>query len=286
MANMQVRDLGAGRQARSRAGGGRPAAQRREGLTAAETALHLHQRHHRPAQGRAHHPHARPALHARLRRRDRRQGGRPHLRHPAALPRHRRALRRGRGAAERRLGGDPQALLGQPLLERRRGRGLHDVRLHRRALPLSGQPARAPGGDAPQAAAGVRQRPAPRRLGDDGRPLRACRASWSSTARPKATSRCSTSTASWARSAAMPGLPEALLQHPRWCGSTSRPRRRCAGRTAAASRPAPDEAGECLGEIEHDARTPTSAMPTRRPARRRCCTTSSARATPGSAPAT
>ena len=47
-------------------------------------ALHLHQRHHRAAQGRAHHPHARPALHARLRRRDGRQGGRPHLRHPAA----------------------------------------------------------------------------------------------------------------------------------------------------------------------------------------------------------
>ena len=48
-------------------------------------AVDLHQRHHRPAQGRAHQPHARPALHARLRRRDGGGSDRPDLPGAAAL---------------------------------------------------------------------------------------------------------------------------------------------------------------------------------------------------------
>ena len=74
----------------------------------------------------------------------------------------------------------------------------------------------------------------------------------------------------------VPGYLQRLLQHPPGAASTSRPRRRCAAPTASASRPRPARSGECLGEIEQRrARTPTSATPTRPPARRRCCTTSS-----------
>ena len=146
----------------------------------------------------------------------------------------------GRGAAERRLGGAAPQVLRQPLLGRGRGRGLHHVRLHRRALPLPGQPA-AQRRTRPraQAAPGLRQRPAPRHLGDDEAALPHPARSWSSTARPRATSRCSTSTASEGAIGRAPQLAAQAVQRPP--GAVRRRDRgsRCAGRTACASRPAP-----------------------------------------------
>ena len=49
----------------------------------------------------------------------------------------------GAPSGARRIGGDPRALLGEPVLGRRRRAGLHVVPVYRRAVPLSRQRARA-----------------------------------------------------------------------------------------------------------------------------------------------
>ena len=100
---------------------------------------------------------------------------------------------------------------------------------------LANQP-EAPEETPAQAAAGVRQRPAARRLGEDDRTFR--RAADAGVLRLHRRQRLDVQLRRQAgRDRPRAGLPEALLQHPAGAGSTSRPRRRCAGRTAAASRP-------------------------------------------------
>jgi fatty-acyl-CoA synthase len=80
------------------------------------------------------------------------------------------------------------------------------------------------------------------------------------------------------------GLPR--LSTSAWPSSTSRPRRLCGGRTAAASRLASTSRASASARSSRTPAPPTSAMPTSPPARRRCCMTPSAPATPGFAPAT
>ena len=70
--------------------------------------LHLHLRHHRPAQGGEFQPYAHAVHDERLCRGAAAARRRPHLRSPAALSFHRRGLRRGAGLLFRR-GADPQA---------------------------------------------------------------------------------------------------------------------------------------------------------------------------------
>jgi len=97
--------------------------------------------------------------------------GRP-VQRPAAVSLDRGVGRRRLGAAERRADDHAAALLGHAFLARREDDRRDHVRLHRRTVPLSDQQPRKPGREGPQAAAGLRQRPAPRRLARVPEPLR------------------------------------------------------------------------------------------------------------------
>jgi fatty-acyl-CoA synthase len=71
-----------------------------------------------------------------------------------------------------------------------------------------------------------------------------------------------------------------------WPSSTSRPRRPRAVREAVASKPPSTSPASAWARSSATRAPPMSATSTRPPARRRCCTTRSGRATPGSAQAT
>ena len=96
---------------------------------------------------------------------------RPHVRLPADVSHRRRRGGDRRGADQRRVGGDPRAILGARVLGRRGALGLHAVPVYRRAVPLPGQLAAASEGARAPAAARLRQRPAPRHLGAVPAPL-------------------------------------------------------------------------------------------------------------------
>ena len=167
--------------------------------------LHLHERHHGPAEGRADQPSARHA--ARRAARSRRSGSAPGDRMYVPLPLYHSA---GGGMA---LGGAllsgaaaviaPQ-LLRVAVLERLRAARRDDVPVHRRAVPLSAQLARASRRAPAHGARLRRQRAAAPRCGGRSRSASGSRRSSSSTAPPKATSRWSTSTGRSARSGACP----------------------------------------------------------------------------------
>ena len=186
----------------------RPDREVREGLKAqGHRAFHLHIRHHRPAEGGEDQPHARAALHARLRRRDRTPT--PTTGSTSTLP-----LYHATGG----LCGVGAALLngGSVVLRRRFSathfwsdigdRGLHDVRLYRRALPLPRQSAADSRTSRRTSCASPSATACGRRSGRRFSSGSGCRTSWSSTARRKATSRCSIWTASPARSGASPPI--------------------------------------------------------------------------------
>ena len=128
-----------------------------------------------------------------------------------------------------------EKILRARILGRHRALGLHAVPVYRRALPLSRSTRRRnpKERDAP-AAARVRQRPAARNLAGSSSAASTFRRSSSSTRRPKATSRCSTSRARKARSAACRGGSR-CGSRPRSCASTSSASSRCAMRRASAS---------------------------------------------------
>ena len=83
-------------------------------------AVHLHIRHHRPAQGRQYEPLPGDAGEPRLRRRHGHQGVRPHVRLPADVPHSRRPLCDRSAPGQRRLGGDPRQILRARVLGRHR----------------------------------------------------------------------------------------------------------------------------------------------------------------------
>ena len=143
---------------------------------------------------------------------------RPDVQLPAALSQRRRRRRDRRGAGQRRFGGDPRKIL------RAAASGTTSTRwdctlvpVYRRAVPLSGQRAAASARAPPSDPAVLRQRAAAGCVGRRSRRASASRRSWSSTPPPKATCRCTTSTASPARSAAFPPIlahrfPAALVK--------------------------------------------------------------------------
>ena len=127
-------------------------------------ALHLHVRHHRPAEGRQRQSLPGDAGEPRLRRRHGHARQRPHVRLPAALSHRRRRAGDRRAADPGRLGGDPRQIFRARVLGRHRALGLHLLPVYRRALPLPPQLAAEPEGARAPAAARLRQRPAARRL--------------------------------------------------------------------------------------------------------------------------
>ena len=165
-------------------------------------ALHLHLRHDRAAQGRQREPCAGHAVEPLVRRADGRSLERPDVQLPADVSQRRRRARDRRGPGGRRLGGDPRTILGAPVLERRRPLGLHAVPVHRRAVPVPAAHRAASARDGSPDPDVLRQRAAGPTSGTRSRSGFASRTSWSSTPRPKATSRSSTSKASPAPSAA------------------------------------------------------------------------------------
>ena len=154
----QFGGAGAGQLGHRRGGGERRAAadesagHRRDDL-GRDGHVHLHLRHHRPAEGgdslqpplpgeRPARRHGRPALHA----------GGPPLHLPAALPRHRADDRRRGGVRNRGVDVRAPAVLGQRLPGRSAAAPVYLLHLRGRAVPLSGQHADAPG--RPRLAAG------------------------------------------------------------------------------------------------------------------------------------
>ena len=127
-------------------------------------AVHLHLRHHRPAEGGAHHPLARFAHHVRLRRRRRRARRGPNVRLPADVSLQRRRHRRRSRADGRRLMLHSRAILGPRVLERRDPARLHDVHLCRRIVPLPLQHAAGRQRSRPSHPHGGRQRTEARHL--------------------------------------------------------------------------------------------------------------------------
>ena len=139
-------------------------AERRRAHHRGSRALHLHLRHHRPAQGRQHQSLPADAGEPRLCGRDGHARHRPHVRLPADVSHRRRRAGDRLAAGQRRLGGDPGEILGARVLGRRCALGLHAVPVYRRAVPLPRQLAAAPEGAGASAAPRLRQRPAPRHL--------------------------------------------------------------------------------------------------------------------------
>ena len=135
--------------------------------------LHLHVGHHRHAEGQRHDALPVAAGAGRLRRpRDAAQQQRHPVLLPAAVPQQRAD---GRAVGGAQLGGDAgarQVVLGVEVLGRRDPLRRHRVRLHRRDLRLSAQPAGQGHRSQAQGAGDLRQRAAP---GDLGRVHRAVR---------------------------------------------------------------------------------------------------------------
>ena len=140
-------------------------------------------------------------------------------------------------------------VLRQPFLGRGGGRGLHQVRLHRRALPLSGEPGAQRRRGPPQDPHGLRQRPASRHLADheakrfqdpgDPGVLRLDRGQ-----RLDVQLR-------WPRRRHRPRAQVAAqaLQRAAWCSSTWRARRRSCGTNGLCIEAGPGQIGECIGQI-------------------------------------
>ena len=196
----------------------------------------------------------------------------------------------GRDAGQRRLGGDPREVLRAATSGTTSSLGLHDVPVYRRAVPLPGERAAA---SATRRAHRLRLAAATACGPTSGtafkRPLPHPANPGVLRAPPKATSRCSISTASPARSAASRRscahrFPIALVQVRRRdasepvrdAGRLLHPLRRRTRSARPSARSANDGAPA--------ARFEGYADPTR--PRRRSCATCSSRATPGSAPAT
>ena len=216
---------------------------------------------------------------------------RPHVRLPADVSHRRRRGGDRRGAGQRRLGGDPRAVLGARVLGRHRALRLHAVPVYRRAVPLPGATRRRIRTRREhRAAAGLRQRPAARHLGRVQDAASAFRRSSSSTRategnvtmfnfegkagrrRPHAV----------VRRAPLPDRGGALRRR----DASSR----CATREGFCIAARRTKSGEAIGKIVNDPSKPgdrfegyADARP--RP-RGRSCATCSRRATPGSAPAT
>ena len=252
-------------------------------------ALHLHLRNDRPAEGGAHHPFARAAHHARLRRGGRRAAERPHLQLPADVSHQRRRHRAGVALA---VGGSAyirDKFSASEFWSDAIAREMHDVHLHRRILPLSHQrPPSRQGARAPHPRL-RRQRPAarhlrrvpealrhPRRAGVLRRDRRQCGdVQFRIPARRD-------------RPHARPGrrqrFPMALVAYD--VDADSRHARR---RRLAASNARVDEVGELLGRNPRRSRQSRRALRRLRRRRgdeaRKSCTTCSSRAMPGSAPA-
>jgi fatty-acyl-CoA synthase len=214
--------------------------------------VHLHLRHHRHAQGGAHPPFARPHLYARLRRLHELDAPGRHL---DVLP-----LYHSTGGL---VGVGPALLNGGRLILRKRFSATNfwpDVKASGATMfvyigelcrylvncPERGRP-RA------QAAAGLRQRPAARRLAripEAGSPFRT---SSNSTARPRATSPCSISTANRAPSAACPNFlkKQINIRLVRFDIDTKEPVR---GPNGLCEEARPGEIGEAIGAIGNDVR--------------------------------
>ena len=251
-------------------------------------ALHLHVRHHRPAQGRQHQPLPRDARLLWLRRRDGHARDRPHVRLPADVSHRRRPLRDRLAAGQRRLGRACASA------SRRASSGTTSCATTARCSNISASCAaiwsirRRTRTKPSTASARLRQRPAARHLGRiqealpdpaDPRVLRRDRRQ-----RDDVQFRGQAA----ARSAACPGS-SSTASRPRWCASTSRRSSRCATRTASASLRRRTRSARRSARSSTTRTSPAAAsraMRSARKPRRRSCATCSSRATPGSAPAT
>ena len=219
-------------------------------------ALHLHLRHHRPAQGRAI-THMRAQLY--MRGFAGATGAKPDDRIYVTLPLYHATgglCAHGRGAAERRLGGaaqarSPPATSGATCAAEGCTMFVYIGELCRY---LVNQPER-PSETRAQAAPGLRQRPAAGRLGDAEAAASASREMLEFYGSTEGNVSMFNFDGKRGRHRPRARLPAQAASTSAWSSSTWRPRRRCAGRTACASRPAPGEVGECLGQIGSDART-------------------------------
>ena len=119
---------------------------------------------------------------------------------------------------------------------------------------LANQP-RGPGGDAAQAAAGLRQRPAARRLGEDDAAASACREILEFYGSTEGNVSMFNFDGKLGAIGRVPDYLRSASSTSAWRSSTSRPRRRCAAPDGRCVEAGVGEAGECLGEIKHDART-------------------------------
>ena len=162
-------------------------------------ALHLHLGHDRPAESGQHEPLPRDAREQRLRRRHGYARQRPHVRLSAAVSHRRRRGRDRRASGPRRLGGDPGQVFRKRVLGRHRALGVHLLSIYRRALPLPHQLAAAARTSARTIFASPAATACGPTSGRNSSDVSAFRASSSSTPPPKATFRCSISTARKAR---------------------------------------------------------------------------------------
>ena len=213
-----------------------PASERCRAHHRGPRALHLHVRHHRPAEGRQHQSLPRDAGEPRLRRRDGHPADRPHVRLPADVPHRRRRGGDRRAAGQRRLGGDPRAD------SRRASSGTTSCAGTARCSSISASSAaisstrrRSPKETRAPAAARLRQRPAARHLGGVQDAASAFRRSSSSTRATEGNVLAVQLRGQGpARSAASRGSSR-TASRPRWCASTSSASSRCATPTASAS---------------------------------------------------
>ncbi len=137
-----------------------PATQQRRPLP-----LHLHERHHRAAQGGEHQSLPGAGDHERLLRRNECAGKRPDVSLPADVPLGRRRACGGCGADRRRIGLHPRPVFGEPVLDGRGRARVFALPVCRRTLPVPCQRAAASDGAQAQAPRGLRQWPAARHLG-------------------------------------------------------------------------------------------------------------------------